>query len=101
MATRTLSRAATIARRRQPQRDMRNAERAISSHLVQMLQELAPIERKVLRRLVQDADLIEAADRLWLLTPVTPRMLDVLAEFEAANEDLEPDDLEKDECDDA
>ena len=46
-------------------------------------------ERAALERLVEQSDVIEAADRQWLLIELTDAPLDFLAVFTAATEDAE------------
>ena len=46
-------------------------------------------ERAALERLVEQSDVIEAADRQWLLVELTDALLDFLSVFTAATEDAE------------
>jgi hypothetical protein len=58
---------------------------------------LTVTERDALRLIVRDADLIEAEGEAWLLCPLSPALIDALAEFEADLADLEAEpDLEMD-----
>ena len=52
----------------------------------------ADAERQALRDLCDFADVLNLPDGAWLLAPVSPALLDVLAAFEADREDLEDDD---------
>ena len=53
--------------------------------------ELGPPERKALRQIVEDADLLEAAGGVWLLARVTSETIDAMCNFESDGEDREPD----------
>jgi hypothetical protein len=52
---------------------------------------LKPTERDILRAIVQEGDLIEAQGEAWLLVPLSPGLIDMLAAFEADLADLEDD----------
>lgn len=49
------------------------------------------IERRALAHLANQADIVTAAGRNWLIVPATPALIDTLAAIDAAGEDLEAD----------
>lgn len=53
--------------------------------------DLGPAERRALRVIVDEADIVEIDGRAFLVAPVTAEVVDTLAAFEAEGEDREPD----------
>jgi len=65
--------------------------------IIKRLGFLIPSERRVLNQIVDTLDVIDAADRQWLLVPADTQLLHSLAMYESWAADLEPqDDDDKD-----
>ncbi len=56
--------------------------------------DLGPPERRALREIVERGDLAHAGEQAFLIVPVSPETLDILAAFEAEAEDREDEPVE-------
>ena len=68
--------------------------------LARLLGDLVPEERRTLAEIVDRSDLLMVDGKPWLLVEATPGLVERLATFQAATEDLEPDLEDEGETDD-
>src|SRR5262249_44698091 len=67
-------------------------KRLIPDHLQSLIGNPSDRERWALRHIVHEADILEVDGITYLLAPVEPEVVDVLAEFEAEHAEVEEDD---------
>lgn len=58
-------------------------------HILSLVGMPSSTERRALRQIVEEADLLEVDGRMFLLAPISPDTVEVLASFESEAADLE------------
>ena len=71
--------------------------RMAGTHLQDIIGDPTSRERQALRKIVAEADLLEVDGQHYLLTPIGPDTLDILAAFEAEHGDFEDAESDRDE----
>ena len=66
------------------------------THLLSLIGEPTSDERKALRAIVSEADVIEVDGMHYILSPVSPDIIDILSSFEAEHAEL--DTIDEDMC---